>query len=218
MFVFAWGVQIAIVVVWLVLRKPEAVYNKKDDMWVCREDFDNHVTTLAYVMFLIIICTILAAKANGIVTNHRESLLILICCCVVIPVFLTWLLIGFLADQSEYEDPCLAYGLFATATVLLAVMFVPKIKQLSTMGPEGVWSDDYSREYAASIIPPSLPPIDMVAKHNGVHSNHHVAYVDSAHKPAQMTPPIVYVNDVDLALYSEPMDSKPHVTKVRDPG
>ncbi len=44
--------------------------------WVCRVEFEDHIQSLIYVMFLIVVCTLLAMKAHGIITNHREGIFI----------------------------------------------------------------------------------------------------------------------------------------------
>ena len=204
MLVLAFGVQVAIDLEWLLLRQPEAEYSHmdgNDEIWACAQSFDSHVTTLAYVMFLLLVCTILAAKANGIVTNHRESVYILASCALVIVVFLAWILVGFLVDDTDYEDPCLAFGLFATATIVLLVLFVPKLVQLSTTDVNHVWSDDDSRDYAASIIAPTLTPDVLI---NG---NSKLTLMETNHK-AYNNQPIVMMDDVDLGLYSEPYETR----------
>ncbi len=44
--------------------------------WTCRVEFEDHIQSLIYVMVLILMCTLLAIKAHGIITNHREGIFI----------------------------------------------------------------------------------------------------------------------------------------------
>ena len=44
--------------------------------WVCKVEFEDHIQSLIYVMFLIVMCTFVAMKAHGIITNHREGIFI----------------------------------------------------------------------------------------------------------------------------------------------
>jgi hypothetical protein len=41
-----------------------------------RNEFENHILSLVYIMFLILITTLLSLNAHGIITNHRESVFI----------------------------------------------------------------------------------------------------------------------------------------------
>ena len=82
---------------WLITVPPEAVQVTSNDgsrVWVCnhytwdadkgmddmstfvRTNFENHVLSLVYIMFLILITTLLSLNAHGIITNHRESVFI----------------------------------------------------------------------------------------------------------------------------------------------
>ena len=92
--------QVVIDTQWLITVPPEAVKvtsNGGQEVWVCnhytfkasgsfgamtdmssfvRNEFENHVLSLIYIMVLIIITTLLALNAHGIITNHRESVFI----------------------------------------------------------------------------------------------------------------------------------------------
>ena len=177
MFVFAWGVQIGIDTTWMILREPAAVL--KDGAWACNVSFEAQLTSMSYVMFLIAVCSILSIKAHGISTNHREGAFILMAAGFTIPIWISWILLGALKDQS-WEDPCLAFGLLTTATLLLLIMFLPKLRQLNQMGSKGVYAEDENRtpEYAHSIIPPSVMPAESIIPSGSVIANN-VAYANS---------------------------------------
>ncbi|GAB1608012.1 uncharacterized protein LOC115227451, partial, partial [Argonauta hians] len=178
MFFFALGIQLVIDIQWLITIPPRAVpiTDVTDgNEWICnhytwsteqgadksqhfvRNEFENHVLTLIYIMFLILLTTILSMKAHGIVTNHRESVFIGLSAGLSIPIWIAWGLIGGLHRSSiyahQYGDACIAFGLFLNATLILFAMFLPKVRQMVNMGLEGVYlEDDRETNYAESVI------------------------------------------------------------------
>uniref|UniRef100_K1QQK5 Metabotropic glutamate receptor 2 n=1 Tax=Magallana gigas TaxID=29159 RepID=K1QQK5_MAGGI len=201
MFMFAVGVQVVINVQWLIQVPPYAVKvtaNYGGEEWICnhftwqasmgwndmqnfvRTPFENHLLSLLYIMFLILMTTIVAMKAHGIITNHRESVFIGIAAGFSIPVWIAWGLVGGLnrdnAYAHEYGDACIAFGLFATATLCLFALFLPKVRQLVNMGVEGIYlEDDRDTYYAGSVVmaPPSYKsrPSSMIYVNSGEYSN-----------------------------------------------
>lgn len=185
MYLFIVGVQVVIAIQWLIMVPPDAVQvvsNNGDHVWICnhytwkleheygwrdmtlfvRTNFENHLISLTYVMFLILLTVIIAMKAHGIITNHRESVFIGISAGFSVPVFVAWGLVGGLnknhAYAQEFGDACFAFGLFIVATIILFAMFLPKVRQLVNMGVEGIYlEDDRDTYYAGSVVmsPPS---------------------------------------------------------------
>ena len=192
MFVFVVGVQVVIAVMWLIMVPPDAVQvtsNSGELVWICnhytwtiesgwnnmasfiRTDFENHLISLTYIMVLILITAIVAMRSHGIITNHRESVFIGISAGFSIPIWIAWGLVGGLNKDHEYAqefgDASMAFGLFATATLIMFAMFLPKVRQLVNMGVEGIYlEDDRETYYAGSVImaPPSYKsrPSSMV--------------------------------------------------------
>lgn len=220
MFVFVVGVQVVIDTQWLITVPPEAVKvksNNDQEVWVCnhytfssshewndmsefvRSEFENHVLSLVYIMFLILITTLLALSAHGIITNHRESVFIGIASGFSIPIWLAWTLLGGLNNKhdfaQEFGDACIAFGLFLTATLILFAMFLPKVRQLVNMGVEGIYfEDDRETIYAGSVI---MAPPSYKSRPNSV----------------------IYVNN--QGIYSEPVvlgNGDPNTTYLRHPG
>ncbi|RUS84820.1 hypothetical protein EGW08_007435 [Elysia chlorotica] len=203
MFIFAVGVQVVIDTQWLITVPPEAVpvtSNNGEKVWVCnhytweagndmgdmrnwvRSNFENHLISLTYIMVLILITTVLSLNAHGIITNHRESVFIGIAAGFSIPIWLAWGLVGGLnmdhAYAQEFGDACIAFGLFATATLILFSMFLPKVRQLVNMGVEGIYlEDDRETYYAGSVImaPPSYkgkgPNSVIYVNNQGIYSD-----------------------------------------------
>ncbi|XP_071094247.1 metabotropic glutamate receptor 3-like [Haliotis cracherodii] len=220
MFMFAVGVQVVIDAQWLITVPPEAVLvtdNGGNQAWVCnhytwkvntgmlnmttfvRNDFENHLLSLVYIMFLILITTVLALNAHGIITNHRESIFIGIAAGFSIPIWLSWGLVGGLNRDhvvaQEFGDACIAFGLFLTATLILFAMFLPKVRQLVNIGVEGIYfEDDRETYYAGSVI---MSPPSYKSKANSV----------------------LYVNN--SGIYSEPVvvgNGDPMATHLKHPG
>ena len=154
MFLFAWGIQIVIDTEWLLLRYPAAVSTEDgSDVMKCRYgDFTSHVESLVYVMLLILLCTGMAIRTGRISTNHREGVFIGLCTGFAIPIWLVWILVGLLYGDPAVQDPCLAFGLLATATMTLFIMFLPKVRQLNSMGVEGIYAEDDTPDFTPSVV------------------------------------------------------------------
>ena len=115
-------------------------------------DFTSQVQSLVYVMLLIVLCTGMAIRTSRISTNHREGVFIGLSAGFAIPIWLVWILVGMLYNDPDVHDPCLAFGLLVTATVILFIMFLPKVRQLNSMGVEGIYAEDDTPEFAPSIV------------------------------------------------------------------
>ncbi|XP_052073192.1 metabotropic glutamate receptor 3-like isoform X2 [Mytilus californianus] len=196
MFVFVVGVQVVIDAQWLILVPPRAVKvitNNGDEAWVCnhftweaktgwrdmknfvRTGFENHLISLVYIMFLILMNTVVAMRAHGIITNHRESIFIGIASGFCIPIWIAWGLVAGLNREHdvshEFTDACMAFGLFITATLVLFSMFLPKVRQLVNMGVEGIYlEDDRESYYAQSVI--MAPPSYKSRPNSVIYVNH----------------------------------------------
>ncbi len=44
--------------------------------------------------------------------------------------WIAWILLGVLNDDGEWHDPVLAFGLLANATLILFIMYLPKVTRL----------------------------------------------------------------------------------------
>lgn len=177
MFLLAVGVQLVISIQWMITIPPVAVQvinHAGKQVWICSHytwvagsgntlmsdfsysTFENHLLSLIYIMFLILLTTIVSMSAHGITTNHRESIFIGISSGFTIPLWIAWGLVGGLnrdnAFAEEYGDAAIAFGLFLVATLILFAMFLPKVRQLVSLGLEGIYlEDDRSTYYAPSV-------------------------------------------------------------------
>ncbi|XP_013405161.1 metabotropic glutamate receptor 2 [Lingula anatina] len=138
LFLFILLVQVGIDSTWLIVEPAQGVW-VTGQTWYCRHlHFSSHVLSLVYVMFLILLCIILAVRSYRVKSNHRENILIGIAAGATAALWIAWTLIGHLSphsreDFSDYWDPATAFGLWCTATLILLVMFLPKVKRLKSM-------------------------------------------------------------------------------------
>lgn len=210
MFIFSVGVQLVIDIQWLLTVPPRAVPVTDftgNQVWICnhytwstaagamsmenfiRNEFENHLLTLVYIMFLILVTTVVSMKAHGIITNHRESVFIGISSGLSIPLWIAWTLIAGLNRTSDYAhqygDACIAFGLFLTGALVLFAMFLPKVRQMVNMGLEGVYlEDDRDTNFNGSVI---MPPSSYKSGYRGpasvVYVNGGTVYSESIKDP-----------------------------------
>ncbi|PAA55574.1 hypothetical protein BOX15_Mlig000487g3 [Macrostomum lignano] len=128
MFALALCIQIAINVEWLILVPITTPV--VDGMHRCGHTFEQHLQSLVYCMALILLCTCLAIRAHSIGRNNRESIFVGCTAGISIPIWIAWCLVGSLNDDIEVKDASQAFGLFVNLTLVLLVVFLPKIHQL----------------------------------------------------------------------------------------
>lgn len=139
----------------------------------CQTPYHHMLFSLVYVVFLIIVVTVLALKSRGIRDNYREAMFIAIALCSVIPVWIGWTVSGFMAYEKN-RDACLAFGLSITSIIIFLIMFMPKGRQLAAMGREGMYVEDRDEKYSTISRPgspsffhfkPSTKPNFSTSKH-----------------------------------------------------
>lgn len=105
------------------------------------------LTSLVYVIFLIVIVTILSLKSRTIRDNYREAMFIAITMCCAIPVWFGWVISGLMVLEKN-RDACLAFGLSITSIIVFLIMFMPKSRQLAAMGREGMYIEDREEKFS----------------------------------------------------------------------
>ncbi|GFS48132.1 g_PROTEIN_RECEP_F3_4 domain-containing protein [Trichonephila inaurata madagascariensis] len=113
-------------------------------------------------MLLMVGVALLAIRARTVPENHRESLYIGVAMGLTIPLWVAWIVVSSVSS-TEHHDPCLAFGVVVTASIVFLVMFLPKGRQLASMGRGGPYTDDGFSSVNQSIYTPSFlhlkPPI-----------------------------------------------------------
>lgn len=160
LFLFCLIVQVVIGIQWLatstratpsctkpqlhLLRIKGIISEEARDSLCCYTTVD-HLLSLLYVMFLIIFVTCLAVKSWSFRDNYRESKYIGVLMAVTIPSWLAWTLSSYVLNESfaPGENPCFGFGLIGICLITFVIMFVPKSRQLSAIGKEGIYLEDH---------------------------------------------------------------------------
>jgi len=129
LFGFCVLVQCVIGAQWLALV-PDCSYRTKD-----------HVLSLFYIIFLVIFVSCLSIKSKHIKDNYREGSFIFILMVLKIPIWLAWI-IGSIILPEVYHNACFGFGLLFICILTFVVMFLPRSRQLTAMGKEGVYLED----------------------------------------------------------------------------
>jgi len=135
LFLFAIITQVVIGVFWLSISTVFQIS-------LCDYSSGEHMLALLYVIFLILFVSGLAVKSWHCRDNYRESKYIGILMAVTIPSWLAWLCSAIVLNES-FGPPCFGFGLIFVCMVTFVVMFVPKSRQLSAIGKEGIYLEDH---------------------------------------------------------------------------
>eukprot|EP00095_Tigriopus_kingsejongensis_P007516 snap_masked-scaffold103_size370364-processed-gene-1.3 protein:Tk07516 transcript:snap_masked-scaffold103_size370364-processed-gene-1.3-mRNA-1 annotation:"g-protein coupled receptor family c group 5 member c isoform x2" len=150
---FAILIQVVVGVQWLVSSPAEvltlAIKPEGDLYQTCSVTFEQQITGLLYVIFLVLVVVVLAFKSRGVRENYREAMYIGLTMGFTVCIFTLWILAGFITP-THYKDICMASGLIASAAITFIIMFMPKGRQLSAMGQEGVYAEDRADVYTGS--------------------------------------------------------------------
>lgn len=65
---------------------------------------------------------------------------------VTVPIWLVWMLSAVVLNES-FGPPCFGFGLIAICLATFVVMFVPKSRQLSAIGKEGIYLEDHVADH-----------------------------------------------------------------------
>jgi len=66
-----------------------------------------------------------------------------------VAIWIVWILAGLIVPD-ELKDVCSSCGLIACTSITFVIMFMPKGRQLSAMGKEGVYAEDRTDVYMGS--------------------------------------------------------------------
>ena len=150
---FAILIQLVIGIQWLVSApadRVELTLPKTGELYhTCNVTFQQQLLGLLYVIFLVLAVVVLAFKSRGVRENYREAMYIGLTMHFTVCIFITWILAGFFAPV-QYQDVCVAGGLVGCAAITFVIMFMPKGRQLSAMGKEGVYAEDRADVYTGS--------------------------------------------------------------------
>ena len=150
---FALLIQLVIGVQWLVTSPPDVVERPVDKfedaetmVFTCATQFKQQLLGLLYVVFLIIVVVILAFKSRGVRENYREAMYVGLTIGFTVSIWVIWVVAGLIVPHP-YQDVSIACGLIACTAITFVIMFMPKGRQLSAMGREGVYAEDRTDVY-----------------------------------------------------------------------
>ena len=152
---FAILIQLVIGVQWLVSAPPElfdlplSSTAPEETFVTCATLFKQQLLGLLYVVFLIVVVVLLAFKSRGVRENYREAMYVGLTIGFTVAIWIVWILAGFIVP-TRYQDVCSACGLIACTSITFVIMFMPKGRQLSAMGREGVYAEDRTDVYTGT--------------------------------------------------------------------
>jgi hypothetical protein len=143
LFSFCVLVQLVIGVQWVVLVPG------------CRFATSDHILSLSYIIFLIVFVCVLAVRTKHIRENYREASYIFLQMVCQVPLWLAWLACALLlpeplqgaasGEEGRAASVPLGFGLVVCCLVTFLVMFLPRSRQLTALGKEGVYLEDQGR-------------------------------------------------------------------------
>ena len=92
---------------------------------------------------------LLSFKSRGVRENYREAMYVGLTIGFTVAIWMVWILAGFIVP-IRYQDVCSACGLIACTSITFVIMFMPKGRQLSAMGREGVYAEDRTDVYTGT--------------------------------------------------------------------
>lgn len=149
---FAILIQLVIGIQWLVSAPPDvadSIISEDEAIFTCATLFRQQLLGLLYVVFLISVVVLLAFKSRGVRENYREAMYVGLTMGFTVAIWIVWIVAGLIVP-TRYQDVCSACGLIACTSITFVIMFMPKGRQLSAMGKEGVYAEDRTDVYTGS--------------------------------------------------------------------
>ncbi|XP_033745806.1 uncharacterized protein LOC117331296 [Pecten maximus] len=130
---FITGIQVALGAQWLVYEDDFVITrNNTTVQYACIFDKFKFVKYLSYVMFIITLCAVYSLTVRNEKKNLGEARLILVASWVTIFVWIAFLVVIYL-EPRDYVEPTICIGMIACATIILMVVFVPKLYRITNL-------------------------------------------------------------------------------------
>ncbi|XP_059091368.1 extracellular calcium-sensing receptor-like isoform X2 [Tigriopus californicus] len=136
LFLFCILVQVVIGLQWISSSGPLCSFTTQD-----------HLLSLLYVVFLIIFSSTLAVKSRTFRDNYREAKYIGGLMVVTVPIWLAWVISAVVLHES-YHPAIVGFGILAVCAITFVIMFLPKSRQLSAIGKEGIYIEDQEDRFS----------------------------------------------------------------------
>ncbi|ESO83669.1 hypothetical protein LOTGIDRAFT_169148 [Lottia gigantea] len=130
--VFVTVVQVGIAIQWWVLKTPLVLTKTMDNVvfYACHYGQLEYILHQVYIMVLILLCATYAITVRHETKNMGEARLLLWCCWLCVPVWIAWIIV-FLIQDPEYSDPTVCVAIVSCATLMMTVIFIPKIHMVA---------------------------------------------------------------------------------------
>jgi len=145
----------------------------------CDFSTTDHVLSLFYIFFLVVFVTSLAIKSKHIKDNYREGSFIFILMLVKIPVWLGWIISSVILP-AEFHNVCFGFGLQVTCILTFVIMFLPRSRQLTAMGKEGLYLEDHEDQVSLHRHDTEEMSYNQAGQHQ--HSHHPSHYLHKKYK------------------------------------
>lgn len=127
--------------------------------WYFSGAFYDQLGSLAYVALQLAALLALSVRVYKVRGNHREGKWIAVSAVACATVWLTWITVGCLLVRDK--EAAVPFGLWATATVVLTTVYVPKLHWLARAernGKEAITLEDSFSDLASNATLPAYSP------------------------------------------------------------
>lgn len=167
---FIFATQVAIEIQWFISSKPSVIWSTEPvyrsghivrentnvtsvhSVQRCNHSINSLLFSLIYNIILIALVCIFSIKTRKYRENHRESVFIFISIITTFFLWITWIC-GSLVSNDTIKDVFIAYGVVLNAFLIFLVMFIPKIKQLSSLRRECLYYSKDDEELSTTSSP-----------------------------------------------------------------
>ncbi|CDW57681.1 7 transmembrane receptor [Trichuris trichiura] len=136
---FIVSVQMALNLQWAIFRNSVVLHfitGDHSDFIVPKCGWTDHefLTSHSYVVLLLLVAWFISFVNRNVKRNYKETRWLLYTCSLLLPVWITWTA-GYLLIPYPYKDALVVIELFSSATIVLALMFGPKLYLLLCYEP-----------------------------------------------------------------------------------
>ena len=135
------SVEVVLAAEWLVLKPPEVTwyyvnlnpdgfYPLYDVQWRCVHSDITLVISMVYVYLLMVLTCILSLRAHSATEFYREARYIILTTCSSATIIVCWAAI-LIKGPENMKTPAVCVGITLNASLVLGLMFLPKILQLT---------------------------------------------------------------------------------------
>ena len=126
--IFVVMIQVILSAQWYVHHKPLSV--ESDSKIRCIIDRNAFMMLQIYVIFLLLFTFALGLTVRKVKRNYNEARWVTLATVLNVPVLIASYMVDFMGP-SDYHEPAVAFALVISASIILFVVFVPKLNTIS---------------------------------------------------------------------------------------